>query len=91
MKFIYLEIKITMPTIPDEIFGRLTQVYYTADKKQVCVYNLMIHVSATLSAQHIHDSTHNYDYDVTAAAFKTRVSEQKHHGSEKVCAGAVMG
>ena len=27
MKFIYLEIKITMPTIPDEIFGRLTQVY----------------------------------------------------------------
>ena len=35
--------------------------------------------------------THNYDYDVTAAAFKTRVSEQKHHGSEKVCAGAVMG
>ena len=36
MKFIYLEIKITMPTIPDEIFGRLTQVY-GGQKTSVCL------------------------------------------------------
>ena len=32
IKFIYLEIKITMPTIPDEIFGRLT--------KNKCVFTI---------------------------------------------------